>query len=168
MWDDVALAIILICGANLFFGSILGFLGYLRYLKHKETIALAENGLLNSVPGQKQTTNPRAVRSAVILIAVGTALCIGLYPIGWIAMPGELPLNLGPWMLAGLIPLFIGIALFVSHYLPSLQFLVGQGVQRALDQAEHDRRPLPESEPLERVQRVERTEHHDEAHNMKV
>lgn len=141
MWEDIAMGIIIVCGANLLFGSVLGFLGYLRYLKHKETIALAEHGFLEAVSESQVRGNPKTVRAGIILMAVGTALCIGLYPIGWIAMPGELPLNLGPWMLAGLLPFCVGAALLIINYLPSLQLAIGRGVQRAFEHesAESDR-----------------------------
>lgn len=155
MWSDVAIGIVVVCGANLFFASILGFFGFLRYLKHKETVALAENGLLQAVPDQQPISNPRRVRWGIILMALGMALCIGLYPIGWIAMPGELPLNLGPWMLAGLIPFFFGMALLVIHYLPGLQSVVGHGVQRALDSSESHRLPAEDAIPVEKWERQE-------------
>lgn len=138
MWESVAIGIVVICGANLFFGSILGFFGYLRYLKHKETIALAQAGLITTMPEQKPTANLRNARSGIILMAIGMALCIGLYPIGWIA-DLNLPLNLGPWMLVGLIPLFIGMAQVFITYLPSIQSLVGEGVQKALVDSDANR-----------------------------
>ena len=155
MWEDVAIGIIVVCGANLFFASILGFFGYLRYLRHKETIALAEAGVLESMPEQKPVGNIQTVRSGLILMAIGMALCIGLYPIGWIAMPGELPLNLGPWMLVGFIPLFIGLAQVIGNYIPGIQMAVGQGVQKALEISESE--PLPSGETIS-TEKVEQKE----------
>ena len=141
MWEDVAIGIIVVCGANLFFASILGFFGYLRYLRHKETIALAEAGLIDSMPEQKPVGNIQTVRSGLIVMGVGMALCIGLYPIGWIAMPGELPLNLGPWMLVGLVPFFVGLALVIGNYIPGIQMAIGQGVQKAIEIADSEEFP---------------------------
>lgn len=159
MWEDVALGIIIVCGANLFFGSILGFIGYLRYLKHKETIALAQHGIVDMRASTKQPkVNPQAIRSGVITMAVGIALCIGLYPIGWIAMPGELPLNLGPWMLAGLVPFFVGLAIVVSHYLPGIQELMGHSIQKAIENADAPELPVGESIEVEKVTRREEVE----------
>jgi hypothetical protein len=40
---------------------------------------------------------------------------LGLYPFGWLAAPGEFPLNFGPWMLVGLIPTFFGLSLIVIY-----------------------------------------------------
>jgi hypothetical protein len=50
---------------------------------------------------------------------VGLALTIGLYPVGFLlpAAFTSAPFHLGPWLLPGLIPLGIGIALIVSYYL---------------------------------------------------
>lgn len=155
MWGDVAIGIVIICGANLFFGSILGFFGYLRYLKHKETIALAEAGLVASAPEKKPVADLRAVRSGIVLMFIGLALCIGLYPIGWIAMPGELPLNLGPWMLIGLIPLFIGLAQVIGNYVPGIQTIVGQGVQKVLDDSEGAQSANRDSMPIETAEKSE-------------
>lgn len=153
--EEIFIFIIIVCGANLFFASILGFFGFLRYLKHKETVALAENGILQSAPDPQPLSNPRRVRWGIILMALGMALCIGLYPIGWIAMPGELPLNLGPWMLAGLVPFFFGMALLVIHYLPSLQSVVGNGVQRVLDNADTYQSPAKDARPAEKWEQKE-------------
>lgn len=154
MWETIAIGIVVICGANLFFGSILGFVGYLRYLKHKETIALAQAGIITAMPEQKPVANLRNVRSGIILMAIGMALCIGLYPIGWIA-DMNLPLNLGPWMLVGLIPLFIGMAQVLINYLPSIQSLVGEGVQKALVDSEANRQNAGESMPVKEVKEEE-------------
>lgn len=159
MWEDVALGIVIVCGANLFFGSILGFIGYVRYLKHKETIALAQHGIVDVRASQKPKVNPQAVRSGVITMAVGIALCIGLYPIGWIAMPGELPLNLGPWMLAGLVPFFVGLAIVLTHYLPGIQDLMGQSIQKAIENVDAEELPAGETMDMARAeQREEVTE----------
>jgi hypothetical protein len=53
------------------------------------------------------------LRSAFVPMAVGAALLIGLYPIGLHA-DGSFPLGLGPWLLAGLIPLFVGLVNLVT------------------------------------------------------
>ena len=91
---------------------IFGFIAFLRYLNYRETIALAEKGL--SRPEQK--TGGGLLRWGVMVTALGLALTIGLYPIGFSA--GEAyPLRLGPWMLGGLVPLFIGLGLILLSVL---------------------------------------------------
>lgn len=122
---SVILGITILCATSLFFAFVFGFFAFLRYLKHKEIIALAERGLVQPEPVvNNKDEDSGLLRGGVILVAVGLALCIGLYPIGWITMPGELPLNLGPWMLVGILPLFIGFGLLVIYLMPTLQRLL--------------------------------------------
>ena len=91
---------------------IFGFLAFLRYLNYKETIALAEKGLTKP----ESNSNKRLLRWGIVIIAIGLALTIGLYLIGF-NYASNYPLNLGPWMLGGFVPLFIGIGLVLLHYL---------------------------------------------------
>jgi hypothetical protein len=93
---------------------IFGFLAFLRYMNYKETIALAEKGL----------TKPEATKSGkgllrwgIVITALGLALSIGLYTIGFVADENTYPLHLGPWMLGGFVPLFLGLGLILLHYL---------------------------------------------------
>jgi hypothetical protein len=55
----------------------------------------------------------------VALAMLGLALIIGLWPLGiaWSGAEMQYPLNFGPWMLIGLIPLFIGLALLIIYFL---------------------------------------------------
>jgi hypothetical protein len=92
-----------------------GFFAYLRYIRYKETISLAEKGLVHPSTG----TNGRGtLRWGIAFTAMGLALCMGLYPIGW-AIGSNFPLQFGPWMLVGLIPAFFGLALVAIYYLTS-------------------------------------------------
>ena len=91
---------------------IFGFLAFLRYMNYKETIALAEKGLTR--PETK--SGKGLLRWGIVIAAIGFALSLGLYPIGFDA--GEqYPLHLGPWMLGGFVPLFLGLGLILLHYL---------------------------------------------------
>jgi len=92
-----------------FFGFILG----MRYLKHKETIAMIEKGMLPERGGDGK----RTLRWGIGVTAVGLALTLGLYSVGFMEPGGDFPLRFGPWMLAGLVPLFIGLALILIYYL---------------------------------------------------
>jgi hypothetical protein len=91
---------------------IFGFLAFLRYMSYKETLALAEKGL----------TRPEArpgkgfLRWGIVLTSLGLALSIGLYLIGFNS-PNDYPLHLGPWMLGGFVPLFLGLGLVILHFL---------------------------------------------------
>ena len=91
---------------------IFGFLAFLRYMNYKETIALAEKGL--STPESK--SNKNLLRWGIVITAIGFALTIGLYTVGFDSADNY-PLHLGPWMLGGFVPLFLGIGLVLVHYL---------------------------------------------------
>jgi hypothetical protein len=91
---------------------VFGFLAFLRYMKYKETIALAEKGL---TPPETKSDKP-FLRWGILLTALGLALTIGLYLIGF-ASSDSYPFHLGPWMLGGLLPLFLGLGLVLLHYL---------------------------------------------------
>jgi hypothetical protein len=56
------------------------------------------------------------LRWGIIITALGVALTLGLYPIGFFAGDAY-PLHLGPWMLGGFVPLFLGLGLVLLHYL---------------------------------------------------
>jgi hypothetical protein len=91
---------------------IFGFFAFMRYLNYKETIALAEKGLTR--PEQK--TGSGFLRWGVLITALGLALSLGLYLIGFSA-GDHYPLHLGPWMLGGFVPLFLGLGLILLHFL---------------------------------------------------
>jgi len=91
---------------------IFGFAAFMRYINYKETLALAEKGLTR--PEQK--SNKGLLRWGIVIAALGLAFTIGLYPIGFISND-EYPLHLGPWMLGGFVPLFLGLGLTLLHYL---------------------------------------------------
>lgn len=93
---------------------IFGFLAFMRYMSYKETIALAEKGLTR--PEKKNSSSKGLLRWGIIVTALGFALSLGLYTIGFDSA-NNYPLHLGPWMLGGFVPLFLGIGLFLIHYL---------------------------------------------------
>lgn len=125
--QNLLMAMIVIGGFSLIFMTIFGYFAYVRYLSHKETMALAEKGLLR--PEQVVQYNGgdgrdrKLLNRAIILIALGFALCLGLFPIGFVA-GDDFPFFLGPWMIAGFLPLFFGIALLVIYALPLLPNLL--------------------------------------------
>ncbi|HET6821192.1 MAG TPA: DUF6249 domain-containing protein [Anaerolineales bacterium] len=91
---------------------IFGFLAFLRYMDYRETIALAEKGI--SRPEPKPGSG--LLRWGILITALGLALSVGLYPIGF-AAGYDYPLHLGPWMLGGFVPLFLGLGLILLHVL---------------------------------------------------
>lgn len=102
----------------------LSFLALLRYLDHRERMAMILRGITPPDKRRNRLTRPMRVKRAGVLqgglitAMVGLALTIGLYPLGYI-LPAALvaPYHLGPWLLAGLIPLAVGVALILGHYL---------------------------------------------------
>lgn len=105
---------LIICGTFILtFVGLLGFYAYLRYMRYKETIVLAEKGLVHP----RYVGNGKgALRWGIAITGLGIALCLGLYPFGWLTSNGQFPLNFGPWMLVGLIPTFFGLSLIIVYF----------------------------------------------------
>jgi hypothetical protein len=97
------------------------FILLLRYLEHRERMSMIERGLLQPETSQ-HPSYPRGsaqLRGGLITAGVGFALTVGLYNLGWL-LPAPLtaaPGRIGPWLLPGLIPLAIGLALVAGYYL---------------------------------------------------
>ena len=105
----------LICAGSLtFFGIIFGFILVMRYLAYKETLTLAEKGL---VKPRGNGNGKGALIWGIIITAVGLALILGLWPLGFAFGGSNYPLGFGPWMLVGLLPTFFGVALVLIHVL---------------------------------------------------
>ena len=92
---------------------IFGFLAFMRYMNYKETIALAEKGLTRP---ENRSGKKGLLRWGIVISALGFALSLGLYPLGFDS-GNNYPLHLGPWMLGGFVPLFLGLGLILLHYL---------------------------------------------------
>jgi hypothetical protein len=105
-------ALILCLGVAGILIIIFGFIALLRYLNYRETIDLAERGI---APPEKKNSKP-LLRWGIIISALGLAFTLGLYPLGFSGADAY-PLHLGPWMLGGFIPLFLGLGLVLIHYL---------------------------------------------------
>jgi len=86
----------------------------MRYITYRETLALAEKGLVRS---QKQSDGKDTLRWGILITAVGLALCVGLWPIGFLPGGDTYPLGFGPWMLIGIVPTFFGLALILIYLL---------------------------------------------------
>ena len=95
----------------IFLGIPFGFAAYVRQLRHKEVIELAERGLVK-VPEARNGKD--TLRWGIVIAFMGFALCVGLYPIGF-ATNTDFPLGFGPWMLIGILPLFFGLALITVY-----------------------------------------------------
>jgi hypothetical protein len=94
---------------------IFGFIAFMRYMNYRETLALAEKGLTRPERLEAKS-NKGFLRWGIIVTALGVALSLGLYFVGFDSAENY-PLHLGPWMLGGLVPLFLGLGLILSHFL---------------------------------------------------
>jgi hypothetical protein len=99
----------------------LGFILLVRYLDHRERMSMIERGLLDNLDGNSARP-PRGsamLRGGLITAMVGMAVTIGLYTLGYLlpAPFSAVPGRFGPWLLPGLIPLAVGLALVASYYL---------------------------------------------------
>ena len=107
-----------------FLVAIFGTIVLVRWFKHREILAMVEKGLLPAQYAQyMNASRGRGGRGllgwGIALVMLGLALMIGLWPIGFTraGLENPYPLGFGPWMLAGLIPLFIGLALLIIYFL---------------------------------------------------
>ena len=113
--------IVIFLGWLIALGFFFGFIVLLRYLHHRERMALIRSGI-NPDNTQRKAHKRRSrgiLRAGMITGMVGLALTVGLYPVGFL-LPANLtatPFHLGPWLLPGLIPLGVGIALTGSYYM---------------------------------------------------
>lgn len=108
----------------IFLGSLAFFFGFivlLRYLHHRERMALIKSGINphSPVTTARQRRSRGILRAGLITAMIGLALTVGLYPVGFLlpSLFAPAPWHLGPWLLPGLIPLGVGIALIGSYYL---------------------------------------------------
>jgi hypothetical protein len=110
--------IIIFLGWFMALAIFFAFIVLLRYLHHRERMALITHGMHPDTL-RKQRRSVGMLRAGLITAMVGLALTVGLYPLGFIlpSMLAATPFHLGPWLLPGLIPLGVGVALIVSYYL---------------------------------------------------
>ena len=106
--------LVLCLGSLSFFVILFGFIAFMRYLSYRETLALAEKGLVR--PERTRRNGKDTLSWGIALAALGAALSIGVYPAGF-SNSNPYPLNFGPWMLIGLIPLFFGLGLILIYVL---------------------------------------------------
>ena len=118
--EEAALCVIPIAFLVAIFGTIV----VLRWFKHREILAMVEKGLLPTPYAQpgRAPIGRGLMGWGVGLAMLGLALIIGLWPLGFTRLAGapgrsQYPLHFGPWMLMGLIPLFIGLALVIIYFL---------------------------------------------------
>lgn len=97
----------------------LGFILLVRYLDHRERMTMIERGILPDGAGRQRTRSTAVLRGGLITAMVGFVVTLGLYTLGYLLPPpfSAVPGRFGPWLLPGLIPLAVGVALIASYYL---------------------------------------------------
>ncbi len=99
----------------------LGFILLVRFLDHRERMTMIERGLLDRFEGDplQPPRSSAMLRGGMITAMVGLAVTVGLYTLGYLlpAPFSAVPGRFGPWLLPGLIPLAVGVALIGSYYL---------------------------------------------------
>ncbi|HEV7235645.1 MAG TPA: DUF6249 domain-containing protein [Ktedonobacteraceae bacterium] len=110
--------LVILAGWLIALAIFFAFIVLIRYLQHREHMAMISTGM-HPASLQRQRRSRGILRAGLIIAMVGLTLTIGLYPIGYILPPmfATIPFHLGPWLLPGLIPLGVGIALISSYYL---------------------------------------------------
>lgn len=106
MYESVSIMAILF--PILAMAVILGFVLGLRYLGYRERMAMIEKGIAPPCCDEHRGEGDRkaGLRRGITVAMVGLALTLGLMTLG-----------VGPWLLGGLIPLFVGLSILVDYYL---------------------------------------------------
>jgi hypothetical protein len=114
----VLVPLVLICFPIIGLIAILAFLIALRYVRMKETAMLMDRGMSIETSAQHRAdySSRLTLLLGVIVSMIGLALSVALYPIGFVA-GSPYPLALGPWMIPGLVPFFVGLAPILWHFL---------------------------------------------------
>ena len=107
------------------FSVIFGFLAYTRYLRYKETIALAERRLLRPARRSRGRIS-LTLRWGIVIFITGIGLSIGLLILDTEAV------------IAGLISMFFGLSLIVVHFASR-----GEEEEDVVETAVSDDDPIP-------------------------
>ena len=119
-WETIAPCTFAIVLLVAIFGTIVAQ----RWFKHREIMAMVEKGIMPEQYIQPELSPTQKQPGRIILgwgigfSMVGLALIIGLWPVGYGWLGGsDFPLGFGPWMIVGLLPLFLGLALVIMYYI---------------------------------------------------
>jgi len=97
--------VVTVIGSAVIFAVVFGFAAYSRYLRHKETMALAEKGLL---PPEKNARKGKGVfQWGLVFSGLGLILVLILIPFAWN--------NIWFLFLLGLFPLALGLGLMLIY-----------------------------------------------------
>ena len=92
-------------GSVIVFLVVFGFAAYSRFLQHKETMALAEKGLMPAE--DPNDTSKNILRWGMIFSILGAVLVLAMFPFAWN--------NYWSLFLLGLLPLALGLGLTLIY-----------------------------------------------------
>src|SRR5213083_3556176 len=94
--------LVALCGWLIALAIFFGFIILLRYIDHRERMALIARGI-DPYSLRRQRHGVGVLRAGLIIAMVGLALTIGLYPVrpALRARSKEGPVHYGPWLLPG-------------------------------------------------------------------
>lgn len=98
-------------GITFIFLITFGYFAFVRYLRYKETIELAKQGLLHPSREQRNGNGRDTLRWGVILVIMSIGFFMGFALI----MKGVYFGRSDIFILLGILPLFFGIALLIIH-----------------------------------------------------
>ena len=108
----------------LVFAIPFGFAAFMRYLKYKETIALAERGLLRE---SRQRSSRDPLRWGILISFIGLGITLGIL----LFTNGS-----GAAAILGIVPLFFGLGLITIYY-------VNKGEDKEEAEQENEIDPIP-------------------------
>jgi hypothetical protein len=85
-----------------------------RVLRHRERMQAISKGLLEPDQAARDRGSD-SLRWGIVIASIGLALTLGLWPLGLTSLTLTYPLGVGPWMLIGFIPFFLGLGLVIVH-----------------------------------------------------
>ncbi len=107
-------------GVLAFFALLFGLVIVLRYMSYRETLTLAEKGLLR--PEKPSGNGKGALRWGILITSVGLGITLGFGGLAAIAYSYSIQNDNGFWtvpvaatVIFGLIPLFFGIGLILIY-----------------------------------------------------
>ncbi|MFN8423998.1 MAG: hypothetical protein U0470_11690 [Anaerolineae bacterium] len=124
--------------ALLFFGLIFGFLAWLRWMRFRETLALADRGF---APADAPNGTNCMLRWSLILMALGLALSCGILPLAFDSI------HAFPALIPGLSMLFLGLAFLLYWLRPAGETSWRPAAARCRPCAWHLRRRRPRTPP---------------------
>lgn len=123
--NDAVEALSAALAVAIIFGIPFGFFAFVRYLRYKETIALAEKGLLRP---ERSRNNRDTLKWGIVIMMLGLGLTCGVLPLGLFSDN----FIVGPWIVIGMLPFFFGLALMIVFY-------VNKELDEQEDAREHER-----------------------------